>query len=168
MSDQALRKETDGGCSPSTPVQSAGSAQANEKIHGKRRSEDLSQRKLSELRSTQQAKGHFQEWIDGNVACSTASTEVEIGIAETYVQACLAVFQDVEKLVLKEASDSQREEKDTMKESLVRLALWDDSFAAGQLDRILAGSDTLQENVLDLLTELAKSLNLGMSFLRRR
>jgi hypothetical protein len=100
----------------------------------------------------------LQEWIDGNIIYSSGWNDGNIGFIETYFQTCMRVFRRIWSCIVQNRDILRREQFNALRQSLSRLVLWIDAFEPGELDQLLNRFDDLKETVLELVTEISKTL----------
>ncbi|KAL9106670.1 MAG: hypothetical protein Q9227_008322 [Pyrenula ochraceoflavens] len=103
-------------------------------------------------------KGRIQEWVDGNLAHSSAAADAEVSLAESYSHACLLVFEGLWTHVLRDPKLLDSRERNLAQNAVGKFHLWVDSIYGTQTSRGFAKSADIQQNVLDLLSGIAKIL----------
>ncbi|KAF7514087.1 hypothetical protein GJ744_004412 [Endocarpon pusillum] len=98
-------------------------------------------------------QSHLQNWINDRSSNSHPSSHLELGFVTSFYQECRQTLAQIW-----DASQSQRTVVPKLQESLTRFVLWGSGWSEGRLDFCLNGSVELRNNVIELLSGLAKAL----------
>ncbi|ERF75962.1 hypothetical protein EPUS_01328 [Endocarpon pusillum Z07020] len=100
-------------------------------------------------------QSHLQNWINDQSSNSHPSSHFELGFVTSFYQECC---QSLAQIWDASQTQSTVVPKRQLQESITRFVLWGSGWSEGRLDFCLNGSVELRNNVIELLSGLAKAL----------
>ena len=97
---------------------------------------------------------HLQNWINDRTSNLHPSSHFELGFVTSFYEECRQLLAQIWDAF---RSQNTVVPKRQLQESITRFVLWGSSWGEGRLDFCLNGSVELRNNVIELLSSLAKA-----------
>lgn len=98
---------------------------------------------------------HVQNWINDRSSNLRPNLHFELGFVTSFYQECQQLLAQIWDTL---RSQSSVVPKRQLQESITRFVLWGSGWGEGRLDLCLNGSVEIRNNVIELLSGLAKAL----------
>lgn len=96
----------------------------------------------------------LRNWVNDRSSILQPSSQLELGFVSSFYQECQRLLSRIWKTSRLQLAGALKRQ---LQESITRFVLWGSGWSEGRLDFCLNGSVELRNNVIELLSSLAKA-----------